>query len=284
MASNTASLTANTSSSDPIIETTLDQIRLATNQLEQLREEEIHLRTQERVFQNQVDELKNMLAATAESIQHLWNKGDDLVADEFGTAFHSAKLNVYQVKQVSTTSAEKKYLALAGEQNIQRQLAMLTESQSQLNAIRVKLEICRKTFSEKQSLLSVLKTLVEDRRALYSASEIKDRAKIIKEWAESIEHLFEELHGTSVQRLCSNSDVKTMLHSRANGSTPGLNDYVKLSQRKIDQIMSQMSRRIPSDQGLVEPTLRQTIIHALEENARLRREVNRISSISLQNI
>ena len=257
---------------DPLLKEVDAQIQLLSNELYSLREQEIRLSADESHARSQVEELSGLLSATKNSVQSLWSKLESVEAPMEMAGISGLRGN-----------SDKRELALAGEDNVRRQVELLAESNTRLSRLESKLSALKNQIAEKQGLLTILNVLREDRKTLNNSENLRERVEKARAWGKSAKGFFDELEKSSITSLASQKDIQNQIKKSRNGTEPGLEDFIRLSNQRIESVLFRAENDLNSreDGTLADSGIREVVISGLRENAKMRLELNRVAGLAL---
>ena len=96
---------------------------------------------------------------------------------------------------------------------------------------------------------------------------------------EKVRVFFINLEEVSVENLAKQQDILNQLKQA--GIEPGLEDFLRLSNQKIDGIVRKAKIELDSDAAFIDSSVRRAVLIALNANAEMRKQVNRTARLFL---
>lgn len=183
------------------------------------------------------------------------------------------------VKSMENLS-DKKELALAGHDNVKRQAELKNDAEKRLRIIQKDLQQKRNLIEENKKLTKLLEILSEDRKTLNEYKNLRERVEKSNIWMEKVRLFFINLEEVSVENLTKQQDILNQLKQA--GIEPGLEDFLRLSNQKIDGIVRKAKIELDSDAAFIDPSVRRAVLIALNANAEMRKQVNRTARLFLE--
>jgi len=245
-------------------------------QINLLKDEEQLLLSDEDNLKLQVEEVKILFKQTTASTTNLWNQ----------SGLSSGSLHILPkdnaAPRLIRQQSEKLDLTLAAEKNVRRQIEVLSSLESHLKQVQTRLSEVRNQIVEKTELVSTLVSLKEDRKVLSVTQSMVYRSQSVKKWVEEVRELYDDLAHSSVETLASKHDLISQFEDGRLGHQPGLEDYLKKSSQRISKVLERARVVFDSKKDFVDPAIEQLMLSVLKDNARLRQDLNRITSLALQ--